>query len=414
MCRSVDGFRKADLAPRYQLSALLFLVSTACSAGRDPGLGHASTPDSGLTPPNGSRDAAADPLGPDGRDPSDPGEPADAGASGDMLLQGVPDAGSDASACEPSGSLVCSPLQELPENLRDTGFFPVAGNLDTLHPRLRAFVPAIQLWSDGLSKRRALLLPPGGKIDVTKRDAWVFPVGTIFIKTFLADGPTGPRPVETRFIRRTDHPDPFEQYAYDVYRWNEGGTEATLLSIDERTPIQVRVGGRIHTHQIPSRNDCKKCHGANDTSIIGFDEIRLNVALESDGQTQLEAFASAAFFSQALPSPAAKIVASDPLTLRVKSYVYGNCYHCHNGNDTQVFDMHPDGFVEAVVGKETMASGTAPGIRVVPRNPEMSVLYRQMTRMNLMVGYNAMPPVGVQVADPEALLLVRQWIMSLP
>ena len=42
----------------------------------------------------------------------------------------------------------------------------------------------------------------------------------------------------------------------------------------------------------------------------------------------------------------------------------------------------------------------------------MSVLYRQMARTNLAEGYKPMPPVGVQVADPEALQFVRQWILS--
>jgi hypothetical protein len=33
--------------------------------------------------------------------------------------------------------------------------------------------------------------------------------------------------------------------------------------------------------------------------------------------------------------------------------------------------------------------------------------------MNLTRGYNPMPPVGVQVADPDAVQLVRDWILSL-
>ena len=65
--------------------------------------------------------------------------------------------------------------------------------------------------------------------------------------------------------------------------------------------------------------------------------------------------------------------------------------------------MRPDGFVEAVVRQETMGSGTAPASAWFRAIPEMSVLYRQMTRMNLMMGYNPMPPVGVQVGDP------RRW-----
>jgi hypothetical protein len=317
--------------------------------------------------------------------------------------------------CAPSGSLLCNPLAPLPNSLRETGFFPTSGNLDLLAPNVHAFAPSLQLWSNGLHKKRQVILPKGQKIDISDREAWVFPTGTIFVKTFLSDGPMGMKPIETRIIRRTDNPDPFEQYVYDVYRWNDAGTDATLLNINERTPAPVTVAGRSFTHQIPSRDDCRKCHGTNDTVVIGFDEVRLNAPLTAGpaARTQLETFSAAGFFNRPLASPAAQIADSDPLTQRVKSYVYGNCYHCHNGNDSTAFAMPPDDLVRVVVRQPTMGSGTAPGIRVVPGNPNMSVLYRQMTRMNLMMGYNPMPPVGVQVADPEALALVRQWIMTL-
>jgi hypothetical protein len=297
--------------------------------------------------------------------------------------------------------------------LSQTGIFPTAGNLDVLAPGVLTFTPGLQLWSDGLYKKRQVLLPMGQKIDISNREKWIFPIGTIFVKTFLADGPNGMKPVETRFIRRTDHPDEFEQYVFDVYRWNDAGTEATLLNIDERTPAPVTLAGMNRTHQIPSRDDCRKCHGTNNTPVIGFDEIRLNSPLMSGGRTQLETFATAGFFNQALPSPAATISDGNMLTQRVKSYIYGNCYHCHNGNDSQAFDMRPDTFVMTVVRQPTMGSGTAAGIRVVPGNPNMSVLYRQMTRLNLPMGLNPMPPVGVQIGDPDALMLIRQWIMSL-
>src|SRR5262245_53175162 len=48
----------------------------------------------------------------------------------------------------------------------------------TLAPGLRAFKPGFELWSDGASKRRWLYLPPGGRIDVSSMNEWVFPVGT--------------------------------------------------------------------------------------------------------------------------------------------------------------------------------------------------------------------------------------------
>jgi hypothetical protein len=373
-------------------SALLFLFVHGCNQSGGPAQPPAASPDAGSTA--------------DARSPG-----ADRGVSSDASA--AAEAGAPGAQCVPAASLVCNPLGALPPSIRETGFFPSPGNLDMLPPNVHPFVPSMQLWSDGLHKKRALILPRGKKIDIANREAWVFPIGTIFLKTFLADGPSGMKPVETRVIRRTDHPDVFEQYTFDVYKWNDAGTDATLIDIQGRTAAPVTIGGKALVHQIPSRDDCKKCHAANFSNIIGFDEVRLNSALTPGGKTQLESFALAGFFNQAPPSPAAQINDPDPLTQRVKAYVYGNCFHCHNGNDTQAFDMRPDGLVMAVVRQPTMGSGTAPGIRVVPGNPEMSVLYRQLTRMNLMRGYNPMPPVGVQVADPEAVQLVRQWIMSL-
>jgi hypothetical protein len=370
--------------------ALLALLISACDEGGTPG---------SMAPPMDAR--ASTPV--DAAVGADSGPAADT-SGGD---------GAPGSTCTPAGSVLCNPLLPLPRSLRETGFFPVLSNLDVLPANAHAFVPAFQLWSDGLHKLRQVILPAGQKIDIARREAWVFPTGTIFLKTFLADGPGGMKPVETRVIRRTDNPDPFEQYRFDVYRWNDAATDATLLDIQERTAAPVTVAGRSHTHQIPSRDDCKKCHAANDTNVIGFDEVRLNFASVPGSKTQLETFASLGYFKQTLPASPAQISDPDPLTQQVKRYLYGNCYHCHNGNDTQAFDMHPDGLVMAVVRQPTMGSGTAPGIRVVPGNPEMSVLYRQLTRMNLAMGYNPMPPVGVQLADADALRVVRDWILAL-
>jgi hypothetical protein len=397
----------------FRIAALLTslgAVASACAPSAGSGPPAAPPPDAAML----MRPDAA-PSEPDAESalPVDAAPPMDAMGTQDTSPPSPPLDASQNTECSPAGSVLCSPLTPLPPTLRETGFFPQLGNLDVLPPNVYPFVPSIQLWSDGLHKKRQVILPRGQKIDVSNREAWVFPFGTIFVKTFLSDGPMGMKPVETRVIRRTDNPDIFEQYTFDVYRWNDAGTDATLINIDERTPAPVTIAGRTFTHQIPSREDCKKCHTTNDTNVIGFDEIRLNAPLMPGARSQLETFAEAGFFDRGLPSPAAQIRDADMLTERVKKYVYGNCFHCHNGKDSQAFDMRPDRFVAAVVRQETMASGTASGIRVIPGNPEMSVVYRQMTRLNLMMGFNPMPLVGVQIADPEGLRLIRDWIMSL-
>jgi hypothetical protein len=326
-------------------------------------------------------------------------------------------AGDVASApvCTPeSKTLVCNPLLPLPASIKDTGFFPTPGDFKNLPANVKTFVPGLQLWSDGLHKERQIILPAGKTIDVSNREAWVFPVGTIFLKTFLSEDAAGKRlPVETRVIRRTDNTDPFEQYKFDVYKWNESGTDATLLDIKARTPVEVKSGTQTRTHQIPSLEDCEKCHQANDTPVIGFDEVRLNAAMVAGGPLQLATFAASGAFSAPMPAQPTRITDPDPMTEKVKQYIYGNCVHCHNGGNPQVFSLRPEEFPMAVIRQQTIGSGTARGVRVVPGMPEMSILYRQMTRMNLTTGFNPMPPVGVQIADAEAVTMVRNWILGL-
>src|SRR5687768_3582906 len=56
---------------------------------------------------------------------------------------------------------------------------PIAERLsDTLRTEAVVFTPRYPLWSDGMSKRRWLYLPPGTSIDKSDPDAWEFPRGT--------------------------------------------------------------------------------------------------------------------------------------------------------------------------------------------------------------------------------------------
>jgi len=239
------------------------------------------------------------------------------------------------------------------------------------------------------------------------------------IKTFFDDGPAGPRPVETRFIRRIGGPDAFDQFDFNVYQWNAAGTDATLVEIEGlRTPVTVTVKklGAPFMHDIPSRQDCGACHEANAKTaqtFIGFDEVRLNSKLTpASTTTQLEDFAG--LFTSPPPKPAA-LADPDPRLLRIKRFVLGNCVHCHDGG--RVVDLHPDLFVANTVGKPIDASGITPPagwLRVVPGKPEMSILYVEARRTMLPTGLKPMPPVGLAVAEAGALEDLRAWIMALP
>jgi hypothetical protein len=53
-------------------------------------------------------------------------------------------------------------------------------------PTVRPFEPAFALWSDGVTKRRWIELPPGARIDATNTGDWIFPQGTKLWKEFSA------------------------------------------------------------------------------------------------------------------------------------------------------------------------------------------------------------------------------------
>lgn len=357
------------------------------------------------------------------------------------------------SDCVPSApmTLFCDPLQPMPKTLAPTGLFPAAPDLAKHSANLRAFTPFPALWSDGMDKERFILLPAGKQIDNTNPKAWVFPVGTLLIKTFFDDSGPGAarRAIETRIIRRVGTETDFTEYDYYLYQWNPTGTDAELVlddrNGDSQASPQVLVtinhvvdgqpfmvnGGQAFEHALPSRDNCGDCHHENGNTyqtFIGFDEIRLNhKRTPSSAKTELEEFQDAGIFTKppaAGDPPPRSIVESEPGLLKVKEFVLGNCVHCHNEHG-KVFDMAPEVFVANTVGQMTNAQSVQPPtgwLRVKPGQPEMSVLFVQARRTPLPMpttnGGNRlrpMPPIGVNdlAADQTGLAALQAWITGL-
>jgi hypothetical protein len=348
----------------------------------------------------------------------------DAAAAEVLTEAGVPDAGAEMG---PAASFIDSPMGDPPMSLKDVGLFPAFPDMAQAHPRALLFRPKHELWSNGLGKARFALLPQGQKINTSVRDAWDFPVGTLFFKTFFQDPGPGakPRPVETRLIRRkATEGTPDQQWEFFVWRWNEDGTEATLVEIRNRIRVQATVRGTVINHDIPRRSDCWNCHVANKSPIIGFDELRLNMALEGKTETQLQEVIAKGWLTQPPTAPFLAINDTNMLQRQVKEWIHGNCAHCHNGEQVlepgaryPALDLRHDKFMESAINKPTMTVGTAVGTRIVPGQPVRSILFLAVegpmnSAMNAQV--KIMPPVGVNVTDPEAIARLRQWIMSLP
>lgn len=379
------------------------------------------------------------------------GSTAGAGGSSTPALGGGAGGGggpqSDCTATLPT-SLFCDPLQAMPKTLAPTGLFPAAPDFTAHAVSLRGFTPNPPLWSDGLEKERYLLLPAGKQVDDTNSKAWLFPVGTVLVKTFFDDGGAegARRPIETRIIRRVGTADDFTEYDYYLYQWNETGTDAALVvddrNGDSQATQQVKVtvkrmvdgqpflvnGGQPFDHTLPSRDNCSDCHQQNGNAyqtFIGFDEIRLNhKRTPASIKTQLEELRDAGVFTQARPATPRSIVEADANLLITKEFVLGNCVHCHNEKG-KVFDLAPEVFVANTVGQMTTAQSVQPPagwLRVKAGEPEMSVLFVQARRAPLpmpsMAGgdrLRPMPPIGVNDLAPDqaGLSAIKAWIESL-
>src|SRR5688572_30305860 len=177
--------------------------------------------------------ASADPPRGTGGKGGTGGEDETGGATGGMGGGGM--GGAPPSDCTAMpDSLLCKPTGTMPKSIKATGLFPMAPDLTQHSPRMISYVPDPPLWSDGMEKDRFILLPEGKKIDNTT-SRWVFPIGTIFIKTFVDDSGAGgkSRAIETRFIRRVGDENAFTEYDFYLYEWNAEGTDATLIINDK-------------------------------------------------------------------------------------------------------------------------------------------------------------------------------------
>ncbi len=259
------------------------------------------------------------------------------------------------------------------------------------HPALHSYVPDHPLWTNGSDKRRLLYLPEGTRVAV--EGAFAFPVGTTLFKEFAYDD----RRVETRVMRLAP-----EGWEYFVYVW--AGDDATLLDAAIPTDVEVDTADGPLTHVVPSNRNCRTCHESGDAGeVLGFAPRQLGGSLD-------DLVARGVF--EARPADPPPIAGRDALETSVMRYVVGNCVHCHNGGSGAAtsFDLRPEVFVDAVVGAAVENSAAPSGVRVVPGDPDASVLFTAFTRENEFV----MPPIGVQRVDGEALEMLRAWISSLP
>lgn len=207
------------------------------------------------------------------------------------------------------------------------------------------------------------------------------------------------------------------------YRWNETGTEATLVrSAGEKIDLSITTpqGVRNQTWEIPSRASCITCHTRKAGWALSFNTRQLNHpgSIEGTSGNFLELLSSSGYLDRD-PGDAASLPRHLELTdsqysleARVRSYLDVNCAYCHqeDGIEPQSWfgkselTMHQTGLINGLVS----GGINHPNDRlVVPGSPIRSVLLSRTAGTN---GYSRMPPLATNEIDEVAIQLMTDWI----
>lgn len=302
----------------------------------------------------------------------------------------------------------------IPKHLSETGLY-IDILTKEIHPAFQEFTPRFQLWSDGAEKRRWVYIPECDQIDASDIDDWSFPVGTRFFKEFAIDG----KLIETRFIERIGEGP--RDFAYASYLWNEDESEAEIVG--ELGLLSVKNT----EHDIPSKQDCLRCHGSyalgggRASRALGFSAIQLN---HTDTALSLEELIDQDRFVLAPDIEAAQIAGDEP-TQEALGYLHANCGNCHHQDTDRLPQFNLNLWLDAGITSPALYGAWQSAIdnpaqifqdqhvdaRIVSGNPERSALiYRMQNRGNTA----QMPPIGTKIVDEAGLQLLSDWISSLP
>lgn len=317
-----------------------------------------------------------------------------------------------------------APGAPVPSRLSETGCFDDTATLEAAAGVL-PYELNVPFWSDGALKRRWVVLPALASVGYAATGAWSFAPGTVFVKHFELETVTGDPesrvPVETRLLAVDEGG--VRGYSY---RWDEAGTDATLLAgADERT---IEVDGEPLRWTFPSRLQCRSCHTPASGGVLGLETAQLDreVRYGSGGQpvsvSQIDAWRGWGLFASAPDGPFDGAHAltrpgdlEAPAEARARSWLHVNCASCHrpggpSGTGADLRVTTP--LAEAAVCDVPPARGdlgVADARLVAPGAPERSLVLERLTA----AAVHRMPPIGNQKADPEGLAAVRAWIASL-
>ncbi len=322
----------------------------------------------------------------------------------------------------------------MPALLSQTGAFTdTAARIP--HPGLIPYNVNSALWTDGSLKSRFVGVPYDGtanspKVGFTTTGAWLFPIGTVFVKNFdlLVDERAGAlnpiRRVETRILVRLSD----GGIRGATYKWRPDNSDADLIAgptpyPDEPITItQPDNSTRAQAWTYPVPSQCLICHNTKSGMVLGPKTAQLNgdITYPATGRTdnQLHTWNHLGMFDQTIADPPtqyARMVevndTSATMEDRVKSYQDSNCSHCHRpgasspGNNGPLFDMRYETPILASGGGRIPIVANAGIDGLVRRDIGNSSIHQRDGST-----VDPMPPLARNVPDQRILSLYSQWV----
>ena len=315
---------------------------------------------------------------------------------------------------------------KIPPLLSQTGAFSDTRSL-TPAQGLIPYDLVVAFWSDGALKTRWVAVPDE-KIKYSPTGDWVFPKGTVFVKTFeLPTDATDP-PTRRRLETRLLVCDSAGGVYGVVYKWRPDNSDADLLSTSRTESVPIKsTDGQVHnqTWYFPSRPDCLECHNKNTSGVLGVKARQMNRSLSfPSGVTdnEIRAWNHLKMFTPevndadlaALPTLAATAATTRSLQARARSYLDANCSQCHRpGGTVAYFDARYDTPLEKqqlINGPVLIDQGIDRPRIISPHDIWRSIAFMRVNTTDDI----RMPPVARETIDTKGVALLQDWITSLP
>lgn len=285
------------------------------------------------------------------------------------------------------------------------------------------------LFSDYAAKHRFISVPAGRTITYDDTGKWVFPVGTILVKTFayladLRDPASEERLIETRLLIHRE-----DGWTAHTFIWNDEQTEAVHEVAGAIVPVTwIDRDGAMQSldYRVPNVNQCRSCHaGGGPLEPLGPRTRQLDRELDygAGPVNQIDHLMSLGLLDRAPPPAAERIRLVDPFGAaepepRARAYFDSNCAHCHRDGGSASASGLWLGFeitdpVALGICRHPAAAGSGTGGRrfdVVPAAPDESIMIYRMESTDPDI---KMPEVSL-LSDSDGVAVVRAWIASLP